>query len=261
MNGLSKMGRMAVLFLLLAGAAHAADEEEPNNGEDFTRPITRFDMRYRFQESSGGVDRDYLILRRDVTFQLNDDWKFATRIDVPLLWSGATSSGHTDFGLGDILLQAGFAKTVTQRFAWGVGARATFPTATEDLFGTGKYQLSPLAGARWKLPEISKGSFFEFVARYDVDIGGEEDRAHISRLRMAPELNIALPDKWYVALFPSQDIAVDFLKGGKWFVPADFLIGRHLTDRIVAGIEVSIPVIKEFDLYDFKVEARLSFHF
>jgi hypothetical protein len=261
MNCWSKVGKMGVLFLLLAGAAHAADDDEPNNGEDFTRPITRFDMRYRFQESSGGVDKDYLILRRDVTFQINENWKFATRVDVPLLWSDAASSGHTDFGLGDILLQAGIVESVNDRFAWGGGGRVTFPTATESLFGTGKYLLSPIAGARWKLPEISKGSFFEFIARYDADIGGDEDRSHISRLRMAPELNVALPDKWYVTLFPSQDVAVDFLKGDKWFVPADFLIGHHLTDRIVAGIEVSIPVIKQFDLYAFKVEARVSFHF
>ncbi len=53
-------------------------------------------------------------------------------------------------------------------------------------------------------------------------MGGEEDRSHVSRLRMAPELNVSLSDKWYVTLFPSQDIAVDFLHGGgKWFVPAD----------------------------------------
>jgi hypothetical protein len=261
----ARQGTRQVLLLVavLLGPTlpvRADDDDESNNGEDFTRPVSRWDLRYRYLENEA-FHRQTLILRKDFTLHLNGDWQLATRIDVPVSWSDATTSGDTDFGLGNLLFQAAVIDPVTDRFAWGGGVRATLPTATEDQFGNGKYVLSPIAGARWKLPEISKGSFFQFVARYDSDLGGDADRSHISRLRMSPEVNIALPDRWFVTLFPSQDIAVNFLEGGKWFVPADFLIGRELTDRLVAGVEVSIPVIKEFALYDLKIEARLSFHF
>jgi hypothetical protein len=49
--------------------------------------------------------------------------------------------------------------------------------------------------------------------------------------------------------------------GGKWFVPADFLLGKMLNKTTVASVEVSIPIIKDYDLYDFKVEARIGFFF
>jgi hypothetical protein len=265
-SGFLSVGRWALLMLGTGcfAALHAEGDEELNNGEDFARPVTRFDLRYRFQEGSDGVDKEFFILRRDVTFGLSEDWQLVTRVDVPLGWSNAMTadnpSRHADFGLGDVLWQAVVVDKVSERFAWGGGLRTVFPTATEDALGSGKYLLSPVAGVRWKLPEISHGSFFQFTARYDSDIGGDDDRSHVSRLRFSPTLNVSLPDRWYVSLFPSQDFAVDFLKGDRWFVPADFLIGRNLTERIVASLEVSVPVIKEFTLYNFKLQARLSLH-
>jgi hypothetical protein len=111
------------------------------------------------------------------------------------------------------------------------------------------------------LPEISAGSFVQLVARYDCDIGGDRNRSHISRLQWSPTVNIALPRDWFVTLFPSQDIAVNFLDGSKWFFPFDFLIGKNLSRRVVTSLEVSVPIVKQYDSYEFKLEARISYFF
>src|SRR5262249_2033172 len=161
----------------------------------------------------------------------------------------------------DLLVQGVLIDTLTDRFAYGFGLRTLFPTASEDQFGSGKYRLIPLVGARWFLPEISRGSFFEPVVRYDFDVGGDENRSHVSELQMSPTVNIALPDRWFVTLYPSQDIVLNNIGGHRWFIPADFSIGRNITKTAVVSIELSIPMVKEFILYNFKLEARVSWSF
>jgi hypothetical protein len=47
-----------------------------------------------------------------------------------------------------------------------------------------------------------------------------------------------LPDKWFVTLYPSYDIRFNYgdpVSGqrGKLFLPADFAIGRNVTDNAV----------------------------
>lgn len=253
-----------VLACAIPGAPLDAAEEESGSDEDFARPPTRYDFRYNFQSKADGVDQSQFLLRRDVTWNLNERWQLATRIDVPLVLSNATGSdnptGRDRFGLGDILVQAALVENPTERFGYGAGLRAIFPTASEDQLGSGKYRLLPIAGVRWKLPEIAKGAFFQFIARYDSDLGGDSSRKHISQLQVSPTFNIPLRDRWYLTLFPSQDIVLNCVDGHRWFVPADFLIGRKISDKIVASVEVSLPMVMEFTLYDFKLEARLSIH-
>lgn len=254
---------LLVFGLLSVPAIHA--EEELNNGEDFTRPLSRFDLRYRFEEKADDVDQSTFILRLDRPIPLSKEWKIATRFEQPLVLNDMTSAdnpaGVTRFGTGDFLAQAALIDTVTKRFAWGFGTRVVFPTASEDQFGSGRYQLVPLAGFRYSLPELSSGSFFQPLARYDFDVDGDANRKHISRFRFSPTLNIALPRRWYLTLYPSQDIVLDNIGDHRWFIPADFLIGHHLSDRVVASLEISIPIIKEFTLYDFKLEGRIGFSF
>jgi hypothetical protein len=76
----------------------------------------------------------------------------------------------------------------------------------------------------------------------------------------ASEFSKAARD-WFVTLFPSQDIAVNFLDGGKWFSPFDFLIGKNLSRRTVSSLEVSVPLVKDYNSYEFKLEARMSYFF
>jgi len=261
---------VTVGFLLSAGLAFATSPEAPsdeeiNNGEDLTRPPARYDVRYQFQDKGNDVSQNTLILRRDQPIPLTDDWKMSTRFDLPLVENDRTSRDNPDglnrFGTGDVLFQAALIDTVTNNFAVATGSRVLFPTATKDQFGAGKYQLLPIIGAREKVPWLSAGSFAELVTRYDFDVGGYGGRSHISQVQFSPTLNIGLPNRWFVTLFPSQDFVVNLIGGPKWFIPADFSIGRSLTKDTVVSLEASVPIVKQYLLYDFKLEARLSFSF
>jgi hypothetical protein len=245
--------------------ARAEDDTQLNNGQDLTRPERRFDLRYQFQDKGDGVEQSQFILRTDSKIHLSDDWRIATRLDVPLVLNNKTGSdnplGKTKFGLGDLLTEAVLVHDLDERIGIGGGLRVLYPTGSEDQFGGGKFQFIPLVGARFFVPEISKGSFFEPIVRYDFDAGGFGGRSHVSQVQASPMFNVALPERWFVTLYPSQDIVLNTIGGQHWFVPADFLIGRNVTKRTVLGLEISIPIIKQFTLYDFKLEARISHSF
>ncbi len=264
------MPAMAAIFLLASGHAFSdpppqSSDEEFNNGEDFTRPPARYDVRYQFQDKGNDVFQNAIILRRDQPIPLTDDWKLATRFDLPLVENDKTSRDNPDglnhFGTGDVLFQAAIIDSVTERFALAAGSRVLFPTASEDQFGAGKYRLQPTIGAREKLPWLSAGSFAELVARYDFDVGGYGGRSHVSQFQFSPTFNIGLPNRWFVTLFPSQDFVVNLIGGPKWFIPADCSIGRSISKDTVVSLEASMPIVKQTPLYDFKLEARLSFSF
>jgi len=121
----------------------------------------------------------------------------------------------------------------------------------------------PIAGFRYALSEISSGSFLEPFSRYAVSFAGDPSKRNISNLQLAPYLNLGLPDHWFVAFYPSPDIRVNFgdpVTGqtGRLFLPFDARIGRNLTDHIALSLEVGVPIIKDYPVYNVKAEVRLN---
>lgn len=263
---------LAMAVVLASGPAWAAEEEEVNTGQDPTRPLTRFDIRYQYQNLPPDDDDNAHIftLRADKPFPLSKEWSFAGRLDVPLFLTEAVSTDNPDgdyeFGLGDLLVQGLLINALTERFAWAFGAQLIFPSASQDQMGGGKWRIVPTVGARYSLPEITNGSWFAGLVRYDVSYAGEEDRRSISELQLAPILYIQLPDLWFVNLYPSSDIRYNFGSkrpgdSGRWFFPFNFMVGKMLTRSIVASVEIGVPIVDDYEVYDFKLEARIGFFF
>ncbi len=118
-------------------------------------------------------------------------------------------------------------------------------------------------GFRFGLREISSGSYLEPFARYDVSFAGDPSKRNISNLQLAPFFNLGLPYSWFVSLYPSADIRVNFgdpVAGqtGRFFLPFDARVGRNLTDHTALSIEIAVPIIKDYPVYNFKAEVRLN---
>jgi outer membrane putative beta-barrel porin/alpha-amylase len=257
--------------------ANAADTTE-NNGQDFTRPETLFQLRYLYLTKPGTgategtareVTSDNVILRADYQFALAPQWKIALRADLPFDTKNPISNdnptGNYLSGVGDADVQAAILHDFDARWAAGIGARLIAPTGDDNLT-SGKWQAMPLAGFRYMLPEVSKGSYFIALARYDVSFAGDPAKKNISNLQLAPELNIALPNHWFFTFYPNPDIRINYgdaVTGqtGRLFLPFDVMLGRNLTKDVVASIEVSVPIIKDYPVYNFKTEARFNLKF
>jgi Protein of unknown function (DUF1214) len=89
------------------------------------------------------------------------------------------------------------------------------------------------------------------------------DRRHISELQLAPLVNFALPDLWFVNLYPSGDIRYNFGTKrpgdtGQWFVPFNFMVGKMLNRTTVTFVQFHIAIVNDYRVYDFKMEARFA---
>ena len=123
-----------------------------------------------------------------------------------------------------------------------------------------------IVGARTMLPELSAGSYFEGLVRYDLSFAGDPTKKNISNLQLDPMLNISLPDRWFFMLYPSADIRVNYGdpvigQTGRLFLPFDFSVGRSLSKNFTISLEVGVPIIKDYPVYNFKTTTRLNFKF
>jgi hypothetical protein len=269
---------VALVMLPSVAAAQGASsqKENDNTGNDlFSPPANLFQMlnEYRTAPGSGstpGSTRDVttetLNLRVDHSLDLAPMWILALRADVPLLAKNAITSDNPNgdylSGVGDTDVQAVIIHNLDQRWTVGFGARLITPTGG-DTFGTGKWQIMPMAGVRYALWEISSSSYFEPVVRYDVSFAGDPTRKNINNLQFAPTFNIGLPDRWFLTFYPSADIRINFgdpITGqtGRLFLPFDVRVGRKLSDNVALSFELGVPIIKDYPVYNLKTQLRLN---
>jgi hypothetical protein len=272
-----------VVIAVTAGSAAAVaqtstrqDLDSDSGALDFFRPppnLFQATTEYKTAPGSGStpgsireVTTETLDLRYDHAFDLPSGWILATRSDLPLLAKNPISASNPagDYlgGVGDVDVQAALIHNIDQRWAFGFGMRLIAPTG-DDALGSGKWQVMPLVGARLALPEITSGSYLEPLLRYDVSVAGDPTKKNISNLQFAPMLNIGLPDRWFVTLFPSPDIRINYgdpITGqtGRWFVPFDIRVGKKLSETIALSLELGVPIVKDYPVYDFKAQARLN---
>lgn len=251
-------------------AAAPSGEEPVNNGEDFTKPLNRFDTRFQFETLPDATrsgrffdDRhaETLTFRSDLVFFQKPD-QLAVRLDLPLEWSNKPTSqnpnGRTQFGMGDLLAQAAYLHTFGGRWAAGVGLQMLLPTATGEAFGNGKWQLVPTVGVRAELPEISSGSYSGLIVRQFVSVAGPSSRTDINYLSFEPQVNIGLPDQWFLNSSPKLRYN---LETQKWFVPLDLMVGKKFGTRWVASVEYQYGLVRDDDRYNQWLEARVGYFF
>jgi hypothetical protein len=257
-----------VLILAFSTGALAEESKVLNNGQDLTRPLARFDTRYQYQLLKNGRSKNTFTARTDRPFVINERWQVATRVDLPLVLSNKVTAdepnGALKGGLGDVLSEIDLIRTFNELWAAGAGTQFIFPTAGNDQMGDGKYQLLPTLGVRRQLPAVSNGSFAGFTMRYAVDYAGSRKRPSISTLEMAPTFNWVVRDNWFLTTYPSNDIQINFQKGGAVFLPFDIMIGKTIPRKAVFSVELGFPMYHHgnvadfYTSYDLKMEARVG---
>ncbi|MGA7324894.1 MAG: transporter [Rhodomicrobium sp.] len=249
--------------------ASLTKEDEQNSGNDFTRPLNSFELRLRYQPSSSPdstTDKEYALLRATTRVDLDASWKVSLYVQTEALdkqTNSAKSGASQEAGLGDSTVQAVLIRSFGEEWAFGAGVRAVTPTASDDL-GTGKLQIMPGLGVRYSFLELGPDNYFVPSLRYAVSVAGTHSTRDISELQIAPTLNLDLPGHWFLTLYPSYDIRINYgdpVSGqtGRLFLPADVELGYKLSDKIVLGLEGSVPIIRDYPVYDYKVTFRMIF--
>lgn len=255
--------------------ANAQDQDPAAAPDVFKPPKNLFQLRYEYLTAprSGSapgsiatVTTDQIRLRLDHRIDLSQQSLLVLRGDLRVAAkdpiAASNPNGDYLYGLGDTDIQAVYAYNFDSRWAAGFGSRLIAPTGGDTL-GSGKWQVMPIAGFRYRLSEINSDSYFEPYARYDVSVAGDPTKRNISNLQLAPLLTLALPESWLVSFYPSPDIRMNFGdpitgQSGRLFLPFDARVGRKLNDHTAVSFEVGVPIIKDYPVYNFKAQVKLN---
>jgi hypothetical protein len=252
-------------------------DQKPAPEGDVLAPKSLLQLYFRVKTAPGSgpngsirtVTTDTFKLRADTRIDLAPNWQLALRGDLPLLAKNPLNSSNPIadylYGVGDVDVQAALIHEIDARWKAGFGARLIMPTGDDNL-GSGKWQIMPIAGARYAMPDVGYGMYFEPLLRYDASFAGDPSRKSINNLQLAPEVNFSFPDGWFFAFYPEPDIRWNFgppVTGqtGRLFLPFDGRVGRKLAKTLTVSLEVGVPIVKQYPVYDFKTELRVDMKF
>jgi len=264
----SSIAGMALICqcVLNTNALGADSREELNSGQDFTKPLTRLDIRQKYQALAASRSSFITTFRVDKPVVLDQNgWVLSLRADLPFVINNVRSFDNPEskyqIGSSDFLNQfIIIAPQGKKSWTYGFGSQIIWPTAAADQMGSGRYQIAPLVGAKMDLKAISPGSFTYLLLRDHIDLGGQSYRSKTNYLVIQPGLNIGLPNQWFATVAP--EMRVDWENHNRCFIPFDITIGKMINKTTVLSIEYKTPILdKDYPLYNHEIEARIGFFF
>ena len=206
----------------------------PNLAGAATNPLAaliQFQLQNNFvgESNAGSGYSNAFVVQPVIPFKLGER-QWISRITLPLL-AATPDLGDPigrEYGLGDTVAFAVALFPIDKHGSMvGVGPAFTFPTASSDFLGEGKWQGGPLlAYVNTATPGIQWG-----VLAYQqwslASSGGDSGRPETSKLFFQPILTWHFAKSWYLA---SGDIlwSIDFNDNARWSIPLGVRLG-HVT--------------------------------
>lgn len=169
--------------------------------------------------------QDVLNVQPVIPIHLNKEWNLVTRTIIPVInqpWP------ESKFGLGDInatlfLSPAKLLPLAEGGLFWGVGPILQFPTATNDILGSGKWAAGPSAvvgylGKTWALGALANNIW---------SFAGEDERPYVNLMTVQPFINYNLPDAWSLSFSPIITANWSAKDRQQWTVPLGEAVGRY----------------------------------
>jgi hypothetical protein len=170
-------------------------------------------------------ENEYVLeIKPVIPIPLSKDWNLITRTIIPVIQTpDLTPEIKGTSGLGDIQESLFFSPTKAGpgRVIWGAGPVILAPTATEDIYGTGKTNLGPTV-----VVLKSQGHWLYGALAQNVwSVAGPKERADVNQFLTQPFVNYNLPHKWYLTSSPI--ITANWkLDTGRWLVPVGGGVGK-----------------------------------
>lgn len=127
-----------------------------------------------------------------------------------------------EFGLGDLSYTMFLSPAEAGKVIWGIGPKFSFPTATDDSLGTGKWSAGPSAvvltmPGRWVLGALVSNIW---------SFAGDDDRPDVNAMSIQPFINYNFEKGWYFSSSPiiTADWTAD--SNERWTVPVGGGIGK-----------------------------------
>ena len=242
------------------------DYEGVNTGQDFTKPFARTEAIYRYQQLTGDLEASWFINRLTVPYRFESGWLFSGRYEIPLIYTDIPSrdnpNGDYEFGLSDIRTQLLFIRPTATRWSFASGVQLSWPSASQDQMGLGKYVAGPTVGMTYHPESWQYGGFVGVLVSDLFDYAGKDNRKDVHELLVGPILNYnfeVAESFWFVSFVP--EIRINWEEDNDVFLPLKMSVGRLFTEDKVVTAGFSVPVVNDYDVYDWLIEFGVSFFF
>jgi hypothetical protein len=197
-----------------------------------------------FGIGSNNATKSTLNIQPVIPITLNANWNLITRTILPVIYQDSIANGISSrFGLGDTV-QSFFLSPAQSSVIWGVGPAFLWPTATNDILGSGKYGAGPTA----VVLKQTSGWTFGMLANHIWSYAGASDRASVNATFLQPFVSYMLPT--YTTFGLNTESTYDW-SARQWTVPLNLtasqllkihglpvqftLGGRYYADRPAGG--------------------------
>ncbi len=217
---------LAALVATAAGAEEAAASDTSDLAQKSQNPIgdlISLPLQNNFYFSEDGGDLTWnLNIQPVIPIRLNDDWNLITRTIAPVFAMEKSVPGFDSAGLGDINFTGFFSPKDDSGFIWGVGPALSLPTATSDIFGSGKWSAGPSFVGLWIDGPWVAGGLINNLWSF----AGDGDRDEVNAMLIQPFVNYNFDAGWYATFAPIMTSDWTAASSERWTIPLGGGFGR-----------------------------------
>jgi hypothetical protein len=256
---------LAVLMSLLALTPFSAAAQEREgttqpasivkriDPTDFT---TRLEFRNQLRSLQHVKEKNITYPRLDYAFSKI----FMARLEIRMVYVNPDIQGvGSETGLGDVLIRGAVRAARGKGYAVVAGTELIFDTATEEILGTGKYQLAPLVFASIDVPFL-RSTLYPFYQHY-FSFAGDGSRLDVHYNSFRPSVIVTKwGHRWYTALDPN--FYVDFEQGPDAGMTLELEAGRGLNKNFSVWARPGIGAFGDIhQVYEWNVEVGMRYLF
>ena len=217
----AKSGIFVVALIAFCQSVLPAWAQESDIAKQAQNPIARlisvpFENDFNPQTGVNKEDSYVLQMKPVVPLNLSKEWNLITRTIVPVVQLPDPAMGvHGASGLGDMSLSLFLSPAKVGPIIWGAGPIVSFPTATDDILGAGKFSVGPTV-----VLLRSQGHWLYGSLVYNLfSVAGSSTRSDVDQMLMQPFVNYNLPHRWYLTSSPYVTANWVKSRNQRWTVP------------------------------------------
>jgi len=208
-----------------AALAQSADDLAKATANPLASMISLpFQYNFDYGAGPGGIGKSNSLRFQPVfPFRLTDDWNVISRT-VSTLNFAQDIFPHDTFGLGDTQESLFFSPSAANPdgIVWGIGPIFLLPTASDPVFGTGKWGIGPTGIFLVQQEKLTVG----ILANQIWSVAGDPARADVNQLYVQPFVSYALPEGQSVTA--NLEASYDW-NANQWTVPLNLTYSKVFT--------------------------------
>jgi len=230
MRSMKAQVMMVAIALLICTPARAEEIDESELAQKAQNPVSDlislpFQNNMNFNVGPQDETQNILNIQPVAPISLTENWNLITRTIIPVIWQPEFVPGRgRTTGLGDINFTGFLSPAKPGKLIWGAGPVILFPSATDDMLGTGKWAAGPSAVFLLMNPPWVNGVLINNVWSF----AGSDTRRDVNQMLIQLFVNDNLPNGWYLVSAPIITANWEADDGNRWTIPVGMGAGKVL---------------------------------